>query len=38
MENYEKLQKIGNGNFGRILLVRRKSDGRVFIFFISILA
>lgn len=29
MENYEKLKKIGNGNFGQIWLVKRKTDGQV---------
>lgn len=29
MENYEKIEKnIGGGNFGRISLVKRKSDGQ----------
>ena len=31
MENYEKLTDIGKGSFGVVSKIKRKSDGRVFV-------
>jgi NIMA (never in mitosis gene a)-related kinase len=31
MENYEKLSDIGKGSFGVVSKIKRKSDGRVFV-------
>ena len=28
MDRYERIKKIGEGSFGKALLVKRKSDGR----------
>lgn len=30
MENYEKVEKIGRGNYGLVYLIRRKSDKQLF--------
>jgi NIMA (never in mitosis gene a)-related kinase len=35
MEQFERIRKIGKGNFGDVLLVQRKSDGKVYILFIK---
>lgn len=31
MERYERLKKIGEGSFGKALLVKRKADGKQFV-------
>ena len=33
MENYKRLQKIGKGNFGDVVLVERITDKKVIIYF-----
>ena len=30
-EKYEKIKDIGKGSFGKVALIRRKSDGRILV-------
>lgn len=31
MDNYEKIEDIGKGSFGVVTKIRRKSDGKLFV-------